>query len=93
MRDSERPADAPVENAVYGTFYEPLAALLGRLTGRKAIEIACQHSGLVPATLTPADFARVATKLRPMMETLIGHAVTERVLTEIEGRLRRGRQP
>ncbi|MBN2493122.1 MAG: hypothetical protein JXR96_00920 [Deltaproteobacteria bacterium] len=78
-------------NAVYELLYGVLSPLLGKLTGRKAIELACEQCGLLLARLKPGDYEALRERLRPMMRTLIGQGPTERVLDAIAARLEEGR--
>jgi hypothetical protein len=81
------------DNAVFETIYSTIAPLLGQLTGRKAIELACQQAGLDPRALTPVDVAKIVPKLKLMMVTLLGNAATGRVLTDVQARLRASTRP
>ena len=79
------------DNPVFEILYFCIAPLMGRLIGRKAIELACGHAGLDPRTLRVTDLELLGPKLRPMMVPLLGSAATARVLADVQTHLRGGK--
>jgi hypothetical protein len=68
---------------------EVLEPLLGPHTARRAAELAAEHCGVTAATLAPEHFDAVCERLRPMLRTLLGATVTDRVLHSIARPFRR----
>jgi hypothetical protein len=72
---------------------EVLDPLLGPFTARRAAELAAEHCGVTPAALGPDQLDAVCDRLRPMLRTLLGATVTDRVLHSIGRPFRREMPP
>jgi len=74
------------ESQLSRVVHEVLTPLLGRHTARKALELACQKSGTAVARLGDAELPVVIDNLMPMLRTLLGEQVAERVKGDIQHR-------
>jgi hypothetical protein len=74
------------DNRIFESVYEILKPLLGKLSARKAIELACQKSSKPIDSLVPGDVDDLCDGLRPMLRTLLGNQTASQVLTEIQGK-------
>jgi serine/threonine protein kinase len=84
--DVTEPAADPKMSSFSSQALDVLSIVLGRPAARRALGLVCTRAGRTPVTLDVGDLEILCRTLTPMLRTLAGRLVTERVLGEIAAR-------